>query len=376
VRIVIAGGGTGGHVFPGIAVAEAIESEAPDATVIFMGGSRSIEERVVTESGRAFVPVPSAALRRGRDVRNLALPVTVGVGYLRALTALARQRPDAAVGTGGFASVPPILAAWTLRVPVLLQEQNAYPGLATRFLSRVAREVHVSFDETRSYLPRARRVVVSGNPVRAGFRSVDKRAARAALGLSTDAPVLFCLGGSRGAHRINEAVIAAAGQLRKAGVELIAQTGADEFDAVRAAAERSGLRAVVRSFFDNIAEAYAASDLVVSRAGATTIAELTLVGRPAILVPYPYAAEGHQMKNARSLERSGAALVVPDAELAGDVLAAEVDRLIRDPARLGAMADASRRLARPDAAVRVARAVLALARDGGGRAEAAGGAWT
>lgn len=357
----VAGGGTGGHIFPGIAIAEALERLSPGVEVLFMGRRDSLEERVVGRTGRRFIPVPSRGLRRGADVRNVAVPFVVAAGYASALAALQGARPAVAVGTGGFVSLPPILAARSLGTPVVLQEQNSYPGLATRLLSRLASEVHVSFADTGRHLPRAERVIVSGNPVRSSFREADRDAARTSLGVGSDSRVIFCIGGSRGAHRLNEAVAGAAAGLRELGVELIAQTGSDDEGAVAAAAEEAGLRAVVRSFFDNVEEAYAASDLVVSRAGATAIAELTLVGRPSVLVPYPHATEGHQMKNALALEEEGAAVVVPDSEFTSDALAALARELLEDAGRLRAMADAARKLARPDAADRVARAVLAVA---------------
>ncbi len=362
MRIMIACGGTGGHIFPGIAIAEAIEDADPRAHVFFMGRRRSLEERIVSGTGREFAPVPSMGVVRGASIRNLAVPLAVSAGYAMALAHLLPRRPAAAVGTGGFASVPPILAARTIGTPVLLSEQNSCPGLATRILSRFAQTVHVSFEESAKHLPHAREVVLSGNPVRSSFAQADLHRARQDLGLSAEAPVVFFLGGSRGAHRINEAVGDAAARLGDGGVQVIAQTGDDDFGTVRARLDEAGVEAVVAPFFDRVEPCYAAADLVVSRAGATCIAELTLVARPAILVPYPHATEGHQMKNARAMERAGAALVVPDAELTGALLATRIDELVNDRARLKLMADAARGLARPGAAERVARATLALAK--------------
>lgn len=361
----IAGGGTGGHIFPGIAIADAVERIAPGVEVFFMGRRGSIEERVVAATGRAFHAVPAAGLARGVEARNVVMPFVVAGGYAKSLVVLSRRRPAAAVGTGGFISVPPILAARTLGVPVVLQEQNSWPGLATRLLSRVASEVHVSFEDTRRLLPRARSVVLSGNPVRAGLAAVGRDEARRALGFAGAGRVVFAVGGSRGARRINEALIAAMGDFARAGYGLIAQTGRDDAARVREAAEVASVHAVVEPFFDDVGAAYAASDLVVCRAGATTLAEIALVGRPAILVPYPHATESHQMKNAQAFERAGAAAVIRDEALTGEALAAEVRTLLDDSSRLAAMADAARGLARPDAADRVARATLALAaRDG------------
>ena len=359
----IAGGGTGGHICPGIAVADAIERQRPDAEVFFMGRRGSIEERMVGKSGRDFVTVPSMGLRRSLDARNLAVPFAVAGGYLVALGRLAARRPAAALGTGGFVSLPPILAASTLGVPIVLQEQNSYPGLATRVLSKFARSVHVSFEATTAHLPRARRVDVSGNPVRNALLSVDRETARRDLGLSGDTFALFVIGGSRGAHRLNAAVAEAAASLGDLGVFPIVQTGAEDLETVRGAFKDAGLAGIVEPFFEDVGRPFSACDLVVSRAGATGLAEIALVGRPAILVPYPYATEGHQMKNARSVEESGAAIVIPDERLTGDVLTEEIRGLRGNGPKLAAMADAARALARPDAADRVARAVLAFAAD-------------
>lgn len=361
MRVMIAGGGTGGHICPGVAIADAIGVEAPDTEVFFMGRGGSIEERVVRRTGYPFVAVPSMGLRRGPDARNLGIPFAVAAGYVTALVHLLRRRPGAAVGTGGFVSLPPILAAHHLRVPVVLQEQNSYPGLATRVLSRFARAVHTSFEGTERYLPHARGVVLSGNPVRRSFSTTDPDRAREALGLADAGTVVFFIGGSRGARRINQAVAGAAGDFRAAGISLVVQTGREDLESVRAALDNAGARAVVSDFYDNVAECYAACDLVVSRAGATAISEIALTGRPSVLVPYPHATEGHQLKNALAMQEAGAAIVVPDEDLTSERLADVVRGLIEDRKRLTSMADAARAVARPDAATRVARAVLALA---------------
>lgn len=380
MKVMIAGGGTGGHISPGIAIADALERARPGVDVFFMGRSGSIEERLVGRTGRAFVAVPSMGLRRSADARNVAMPFVVAAGYVKALGVLASRRPDAAVGTGGFVSLPPMLAARTLGVPVVLQEQNSFPGLATRVMSRWAAVVHTSFEETASHLPRARRLSLSGNPVRSEFVGADRETARRELGLSPSATVVFFVGGSRGASRINSAVSGAAPRFADAGVTMIVQTGRDDLSGVRAAVRAAGASAIVEPFFDNMAAALAACDLVVSRSGATAIAEIETVGRPSVLVPYPYATEGHQMKNARAVEKAGAAVVVPDDELTAERLADEVIALTGDRARLALMAERAGALARPDAAERVAESVLALALStqrsgsgGGGRARGAGG---
>jgi UDP-N-acetylglucosamine--N-acetylmuramyl-(pentapeptide) pyrophosphoryl-undecaprenol N-acetylglucosamine transferase len=359
----IAGGGTGGHISPGIAIADALESAAPGIEVFFMGRAGSIEERLVGRTGRGFVAVPSKGLKRSADLGNLAVPFVVLAGYFRALCVLAARRPAVAVGTGGFVSMPPMLAARTLGIPVVLQEQNSYPGLATRVLSRMASVVHTSFEETTEHLPRARRVQLSGNPVRSDFEAADRGEARAKLGLPADATVVLLVGGSRGARRINEAVSDAAARLAGMGLSLIAQTGADDHATVRKALVGAGVSSIVEPFFDDVATAYAACDIVVARSGASTIAEIEITGRPSLLVPYPFATEGHQMKNAQAVAAAGAAVVIPDEELTGERLADEIELLLKDGARLALMAQRARTLARPDAAEQVAESILALDRN-------------
>ncbi|MBD3368234.1 MAG: undecaprenyldiphospho-muramoylpentapeptide beta-N-acetylglucosaminyltransferase [Candidatus Eisenbacteria bacterium] len=359
MRVMIAGGGTGGHIFPAIAIADAVERIDPAAEVLFAGRAGSLEERAMGATGRPFLAVPSMGLRRAADPRNVLVPFVVGAGYAKALLSMVGRRPDCAVGTGGFVSLPAVAAAWSLGSPVVLQEQNSYPGLATRLLSRHALEVHTSFDVTASYLPAARRTVVSGNPVRQEFLEAERASAREGLGLAPDAEVLFVVGGSGGARTLNRAVAAAADELTRSGVTVVAQTGEEGEAAVAEAL--SGTGSIVSAFFDDVADCYAAADLVVARAGATTIAEIQAVGRPSVLVPYPYATEDHQTKNAIAMQEAGASMLVQDDEMTGVRLAAVATELMGDRARLTRMSEHARSLARPDAADRVARAVLAAA---------------
>ena len=357
----IAGGGTGGHIFPAIAIAEAVERIEPAAKVFFAGRGGSLEERVMRATGRRFLAVPSRGLRRAADARNILMPFVVLGGYTKALVSLLGSKPDCAVGTGGFVSLPAVAAARTLGAPVLLQEQNSYPGLATRLLSRWAREVHTSFETTAGYLPASRKTVVSGNPVREEFLTADRTEARKRLDIAGEAAVVFVVGGSRGAHTLNAAVADAGSGLAARGVVVVAQTGEEESETVRRSLPQDG-GAIVRAFFDDVADCYAAADLVVARAGATTIAEIQAVGRPSVLVPYPHATEDHQTKNAIAMEEAGASVLVPDREMDGALLERVVTELLEDRARLMRMSDNARSLARPDAADRVARAVLVAAR--------------
>jgi len=340
--MVVAGGGTGGHLFPGLAVAEC----AADAgAVLFVGSATGIEARVVPQTRFAFHPLAIRGLR-GRGWRGAAqLAVQLPAAIARAWRILGEFRAEVVVGVGGYASVPIVLAAWLRRVPAVLLEQNAHPGMANRALARLAARVCTTFAEANHYFPPSK-VVLTGNPVRA----FAPPTARARAGFT-----LLVFGGSQGAHRLNEAMAEAAAALRDAVPDLhvIHQTGAADRAALQARYVELGIDADVREFIDDMGAAYHAADLVVCRAGATTVAEVTALGKPAILVPYPFAADDHQRANASVLAARGAAILMLDRELTGAGLAETIIGLARDRARLLAMGDAARRLAVPDAAARV-----------------------
>jgi len=342
--MIVAGGGTGGHLFPGLAVAETVQADGSDA-VLFVGSAFGIEARVIPQT--AF-PFRALAIRgvRGRGWRGVAqLAWQLPAATLRAWQIIGEFGAQIVLGVGGYASFPVVLAAWLRRVPSVLLEQNARPGLANRVLARLTRRVCTTFPDAASHLPRAK-VVLTGNPVR------PFRVHSVPTGASF---TLLIFGGSQGAHRINEAAAAAAETLAAQipGLRVIHQTGAADEERLRSRYVEVGIAADVRSFIDDMGTAYAQADLVVCRAGATTMAELTTMGKAAILVPYPFAADDHQRANAEVLAAQGAAILVLDKELDGARLAALVCELANDRTRLRAMGEATRRLGRPDAAARV-----------------------
>jgi UDP-N-acetylglucosamine--N-acetylmuramyl-(pentapeptide) pyrophosphoryl-undecaprenol N-acetylglucosamine transferase len=371
----IAGGGTGGHLFPGIAVAEAARRRDPDGAIQFVGSERGLEARVLPAAGFALETLPAAPLR-GRGARDRLRAITgLAASLPRALALVRRFAPDAIVGLGGYASAPAVIAGRLARTPIVLLEQNARPGLTTRLLARLADRVCVSFPESAaSFVPG--KAVVTGNPVRwsdaAGAASAATTAAATAATVSDRGLAMLIFGGSAGARTLNQVGPALAMALRDVpGLSIVHQTGADAESSVRAAYAAAGVVADVRPFIADMRAAYAAADVVVCRAGATTIAELAALGKPAILVPYPYAADDHQRANAESLVRAGAAAMVLDADASGERLAAEVRRLLAPEAR-ATMAAHVRELAHPDAAERVLATVEALvyARGGGTRRSA------
>jgi UDP-N-acetylglucosamine--N-acetylmuramyl-(pentapeptide) pyrophosphoryl-undecaprenol N-acetylglucosamine transferase len=353
LRVVVAGGGTGGHLFPGLAIARHLLERAPQAVVTFAGTERGIEARAVPREGFELDTIRSLGLK-GKSVRSLVRGLaTLPLSALDAWRVVSRRRPHVVVGVGGYSSGPIGLVAWLRGVPVLLHEQNAQPGLTNRLLGRVARAVAVTYEGSA---PRfGAKAFVSGNPVRPQFLQTAPEPA--------EARKVLIFGGSQGSHAINMAVVEAAPELAHARppLDLTHQTGERDVGLVRQGLERAGLRARVEPFIEDMGEAMRSANVIVCRAGSTTLAELAAMGRAALLVPLPTATDDHQRANARALSEAGAAEVLDERDLTGASLAARVTALLADDARRGRMTAAIRRFARPDAAQRVVDRVLALA---------------
>jgi len=359
MKILIAGGGTGGHIYPGIAVAEELKRIAPETRILFVGGDRGLEGRVVPEAGFELATIAARGLPRRAWWRVPGALLANAGAFFKAIGIVGSYRPDVVLGTGGYVSAPVVVAAWLARKPVLLQEQNAIPGLTNRLLARIADEVHVAFTESRSWFARKDRLKLSGNPVRRMILSGDRRQALARFGLSEQLATVFVFGGSRGARRINEATLDAMVRMKTGlAAQFILQTGKEDFTWAKERAEKERLPVTVVPYLTHIHEAYAAADLVVCRAGAMTLAEIAACGVPAILVPYPFAAYDHQVTNAQNLSERGGAVLILDADLTGERLATEVQRLVKDRPTLVRMSTNARRFARPDAAERIARSLL------------------
>ena len=359
MKVLISGGGTGGHVFPGIAVAEELRRIQPGVAVVFVGSKRGLEAQAVPGAGFPIRFVPARGFPRRAWWRWPAALITNGFGFLQALWVVASERPDVVLGTGGYVSGPVALATWLLGKPLLLQEQNSIPGIANRWLARIADEVHLSFVEARSYFRRKDHLKVSGNPVRAHILSGNRDAAIAEFGLTLGRPTIFVFGGSRGAHRINEAALEAMRRLKdRVDVQFILQTGREDYEWASKIVEAEHLPARVMPFLQRIHMAYAAADLVVCRSGAMTLAEIAVCGTPAILIPYPHAADDHQVVNASNLVDRGAASMILDRELSGERLAKEIAHLLSDRQTLSRMSANARTFARPDAAERIARSLV------------------
>jgi UDP-N-acetylglucosamine--N-acetylmuramyl-(pentapeptide) pyrophosphoryl-undecaprenol N-acetylglucosamine transferase len=355
LTIVIAGGGTGGHLYPGLAVAHAVIAQVPDARVTFAGTARGLEARVVPQEGFELDLIRSAGLKGKSVTARLRGAALLPVGLMDAWRLLSHRRPHVVVGVGGYSSGPVVLLASMRGVATMVLEQNAVPGLTNRWLARVVRAAAVTYEGTLSYF--RGRGFVAGNPVRPEFL----RAGDDASDVSTPLRVLT-LGGSQGSHAINMAMVAAASELvrRCPGLEIVHQTGARDLAWVREQYAAAGVTARVASFLDRVADEMSAASVVVSRAGATTLAELAALGRPAVLVPLPTATDDHQRKNAQVLVDGGAAVMVEEPGAAAH-LADAVATLLEAPQRRADMRVAMRRFAQPAAASRIVARILELA---------------
>jgi len=362
IRVLIAAGGTGGHLYPGIAIAEEWMRLHPDSKVLFVGTSRGPEAKAVPRAGFALETIAA----RG-------LPRRPGLGWIRAAYGLARAmvqsfrlivdfRPHVVVGTGSYVSAPAVLIARIFGIPSIIQEQNSIPGATNRWLNLVATEVHISFLESRGYFRRKNNLRVSGNPIRRSLLLQDKGSAYEAFGLDPAKRTLFVFGGSRGAASINRATEGALRSLKHMSLlQVIWQTGEEDFEGIK---ERfrsfPSFKICVFSYLESIEKAYAIAEIAVCRAGAMTIAELTACGVASILVPYPHATRDHQTHNARGLAERDAAIVIADKDLTPEILAKTIESLLRDEPRLRRLGRNARAFARVDAAQRIARSMEQL----------------
>jgi len=345
MRVIFAGGGTGGHLFPGLAVAREFQRRDSMTEILFVGTEQGIEARVLPREGFRLETVPVRGLK-GRGIRGLADGVWgIPVGLLRSLSIIRKFRPDVVIGLGGYASGPLLLAAKLRRLHCAIMEQNLRPGFTNKLLARFVDRVFTSYGESMAYFSGGN-VLATGNPVRWRQLPEVKRSEKF---------VLLVFGGSAGAHRINLAAIDALRRLTDlaAGLEVIHQTGAADFAAIKAAYDSLVFAAEVHPFIEKMDEAYARADLVVCRAGATTVAELTAFGKAAVLVPYPYAIYDHQRGNAQALRDRGAAEMILDQELNGELLAGRIRSYLADRKKIESMGAAARTMGRPEAAARI-----------------------
>ncbi len=354
-RAILTTGGTGGHIFPALAVAEAIRMEWPGARLLFVGGETGPERRLCEKAGLEFLALPVRGVI-GRGMKAVGAMVALGRSVLQAMGAVRQFAPQVVAGFGGYASFPAMLAATLQGIPTVLHEQNSVPGVSNRLLGRLAKQILLSFPDDLHRFPAAKTQLV-GNPVRQDIAALGQTPK-----IISGEKRLLVLGGSQGAVAVNDAIVAALPLFKDAGVQVMHQAGARDVERTKAAYEAAGWDAgCVHAFIDDMAGAYAWADMAVCRAGASTVFELAAAGLPAAFIPFPFATHDHQAVNARHLEQAGAAVCIAQNELASRDLAGEALSIISNHERLESMGQAARAWARPQAAASIATALAEAA---------------
>lgn len=349
-RLIISGGGTGGHIFPAIAIANAFRERHPDAQILFVGARGRMEMARVPEAGYQIVGLWISGIQRRLTVSNLLFPVKLLVSYLRAVVIIKRYKPHVVVGTGGFASGPMMIAATRFKIPALIQEQNSFAGLANKQVADKVSKVCVSYEGMEKYFPKEK-IVITGNPVRKGILSVNEKSekGKSHFGFEASHKTLLIIGGSLGARTINESILAGIEKLIDAGIQVIWQTGKGYYEPIHAQLGKYDNRRLrVFDFLKEMDLAYAAADVVISRSGALAVSELCIAESPCILVPSPNVAEDHQTKNALALVEKDAAVMVLDKE-AKTKLVDEALKLLFDEQRAKKLSENIATLAKPHA---------------------------
>ena len=354
MRLIIAGGGTGGHLFPGIAVAEEFLARDPSNEVLFIGTERGIEARAVPAAGYTVELISAAGIRGKGILSQLKGAAMMAYGYSQSRKILKRYRPDLVLGVGGYASLPMVLAARGMQIPRFIHEQNAIPGQTNRLLSRFVNNVFITLDESARYFPAAK-TMLTGNPLRRQILDmVDQISPSDAKEDIRNAESfhLFVFGGSQGAHAINNAMIEALPLLKQSHInmKITHQTGEKDHSTVMAAYQAAGMEAHVTPFISNMAAEYATADLIICRAGATTIAEVTACGKACLFIPFPHAVDDHQRRNAEALLKKDACFMMLERELSGGILAGTIRTLADDPGLVHRTGEHALSLAKLDAA--------------------------
>ncbi len=356
-RFLFAGGGTGGHLFPAIAVAEEIKHILPEAEILFIGTKSKIEQKVVPQLGYKFKSIWIKGFSRRISLDNLLFPLKVVVSIVQSIFINMMFKPKVAIGSGGYVSGPAIFGSSVTGAKIILLEQNSYPGVTTRLLEKYAEEIHISFSDSKKYFKNPGKLLLTGNPVRTNLSSSNKEIALKEFGLSTEYKTLLILGGSLGAGSINNTIAELADKFEEKKLQVIWQTGNIYFEKYK---NLSSKFVKIFPFIVKMNLAYSACDLILARAGATTIAELLVLGIPAVLVPSPNVAENHQYFNAKSLSENGAAILIEDKKLKNE-LADKIFSLSFDNEKLAELKKNALALAKPNAARVIAEKAIRLA---------------
>lgn len=370
MRIIISGGGTGGHIYPAITIARAIAAMVEPCEILFVGTRQGLEADIVPKEGFAFAAVDAKGFERRLSWDTVRTLYKTAAGLGQSVGIIRRFRPDIVIGTGGYVCGPVLLTASLMGIPTMIQEQNVIPGVTNKILARFVTKVAAGYPEAAKFFGRqADKVFVSGNPIRQEVLQATREDGIRTFGLDSGKLTVLVAGGSRGARSINQAMVEVYRRFAgRSNMQILHATGQSEYNNIAGFIQQAGIdiektgNIIIKPYLYNMPQALAAADIAVFRAGAVGLAELTARGIPAILIPYPYAAENHQEFNARVLADQGAAVVIRDAELSGLRLADELERLIGSPLQLEGMAQASKQLGRPDAAAVLAKTAIELAR--------------
>jgi UDP-N-acetylglucosamine--N-acetylmuramyl-(pentapeptide) pyrophosphoryl-undecaprenol N-acetylglucosamine transferase len=359
LRLVIAGGGTGGHLFPGIAVAQEFSHRDQHNRVLFINAGRSLEKRLLSELGWPSQAIAIEGIKGRGRWRQLVAASKIPWAIWQSRRLIKQFAADAVLGVGGYSAGPVVFAARCSGIVTALHEQNQLPGVTNRILGRMVNRIYLSFDQSKDSFSGAA-VLVTGNPVRDEIIALTRRGDRREE-VSDPAFNILVIGGSQGAHAINMAMIEALPLLtQRQSVRIIHQTGEQDLNPVKRAYDQARIAAEVQPFFTNMADRYRRADLIVCRAGATTVAEITVIGKAALFIPFPYAADDHQTRNAQALVDAGAAEMIAQSELSGKGLALVIDKLAKDRRQLATMENNARALGRPDAAQQIVEDIYNL----------------
>ena len=363
-RVVIAGGGTGGHLYPGIALAKALKKHDKEMDITFVGTKQGIEFKVLPKEGFPLKTIYSGGLLGKKGLNLLLSCAMIPIGILQSLAWLMRKKPGLVVGVGGYVSGPLVLSAWVLRIPILIHEQNSIPGATNKWLGKIADKIAVSFKESLKYFP-ANKAIETGNLIRDELCVSKKETSP----LPSDKFNVLVLGGSQGAHSINAGMVDAMDELpqKKDQLHIIHQTGERDCEWVKNQYTQKGISADVRPFIHDMAEQYKKASLIICRAGATTLAEITACGKMAVLIPYPHATHNHQEHNARILESAQAAEIILDKDVSGARLAQSIANAMQQPEKRRAMENNCYALGKRDATKKVLQLCLDLLEKSRGR---------
>lgn len=369
MRMIISGGGTGGHIYPAITIAREVAKLSDKCEILFVGTKQGLEADIVPKEGFNFTTIEVRGLERKLSWRNVQTLFNT-VGSVWASSQIIKKfKPDVVVGTGGYVCGPVLLAASLLKIPTMIQEQNVIPGITNKILARFVDKIAIGYREAQTYFTayKPEQIVFTGNPIRPEVMSATREEGQRALGLNPGKVTLLVVGGSRGARSINNAMFGVYKHFNgNERIQILHVTGQSEYNSIVGNIKQSGIELsgdgniIIKPYLYNMPLALAASDLAIFRAGAVGLAELTARGIPAILIPYPFAAENHQEFNARALEKQGAAKVIADKELTSAKLIDTIEKLLDNPEILSGMAHKSRELGRPHAAEAIARLALSL----------------